>query len=508
MGKKRMILLMAAAVLMMIAMTAGTVFAGSKEPDLTDVTGIRYELASPVELEQWVDGILDDDSGAFYYEYVKDKIYKDGSTLILVKNDGSESRYVLDKNKKAFIGEDGTSIKKNALYTCSEDHDYDAEWKIDGSTFKGWNVGDHIVTLKYQNFTCDVTVTVVENSIDKVEFIKHDPLIENYNGHWTTDAEENKYYLYNCNFGAQDLLRVTMKGGAVKEYTHKEGDEEEDDDLGTQYIFRAKDGESVGLWYYQMGSSNQLENHWTLGSDNYAILYYGGKEYQFQVTIVGNPIDSISYKPAVPITYRENVYLEQRWDAKTQSSYYVYSDPRKWDGDKLTVVKNGKKKVYTYSSNKYAYINGKDRIDAWDIEIDTYQKEKPWVLGSDNEVEFNYLGRTCRVKVTVQKDKVKNPVKVSGKTVKVKYTKVRKKTQKIWDSEAFSVVDNEGKVTYKLTKKDKKAKNKITVSKDGTVTVKKGLKKGKYTIKVSVKAAGNEAYAPISKTVTVKVNVK
>ena len=54
----------------------------------------------------------------------------------------------------------------------------------------------------------------------------------------------------------------------------------------------------------------------------------------------------------------------------------------------------------------------------------------------------------------------------------------------------------------------KKAKNKITVSKDGTVTVKKGLKKGKYSIKVKVTASGNDSYKARTKTVTVKVNVK
>ena len=387
MGRKRMILLMAAAVLMMIAMTASAVFAGSKEPDLTDVTGIRYELASPVELEQWVDGILDDDSGAFYYEYVKDKIYKDGSTLILVKSDGSESRYVLDNNKKAFIGEDGTSIKRNALY-ISEDHDYNAEWKIGRKTFNGWELGDHDVTIKYGEFACDVTVSVIENSIDKIEYIRHDPLVKNQGGYWSTDAAENKYYFYNCNFGAQDLLRVTMKGGAIKEYIHKDGDEEEDDDLGSQYIFRAIDGTSIGLWYYQI-TDDQPDHHWTLGSENYVTVYYGGKDCISPVTI-----------------------------------------------------------------------------------------------------------------------KLKNTMNASGKSVKVKYSRLKKKTQKIPQKKAFSVSKAKGTVTYKLVKKDKKAKNKITVSKKGVVTVKKGLKKGKYTIYVNVTAAGNSLYAPMTKKVRVKISVR
>ena len=45
--------------------------------------------------------------------------------------------------------------------------------------------------------------------------------------------------------------------------------------------------------------------------------------------------------------------------------------------------------------------------------------------------------------------------------------------------------------------------SKITVNKStGKVTVKKGLKKGTYTVKVKVKAAGNEYYKASTKTVT------
>ena len=506
MGKKRLILILSA-IVMALALSVSAAFAdSSKEADLTDVTGIRFEPVSPIVLEEWVDGRLDEDSHFFFYNYMNG-IYRDGSTLILVKKDGSESRYVLDNEKKAFIGEDGTKIKRNALYVHSTDFYYDDEWKMGKSTFKGWKKGDHAVTVQYRDLTCDVTATVVENSIDKVEYIWHDPLIENYKGSWTTDAGENEFFFYNYGYGDQDMVRITLKDGTVREYTHKEGDEDDDMDDSFQYLFRCKDGTYIALSYYQLGS-DQFETHWSLGSDNYALFYYGGKEYQSQVTITGSPIDSILYKPAIPITYRENFGLDERWDEKTQSSYYVYGDPKRRDGDKLTVVKNGKKKVYTYSSNKYAYINGKDRINAWDIDIHTYQKEKPWVLGSDNEVEFNYLGRACKVKVTVQKDKIENPMKASGKTVKVKYSRLKKKTQKIWEAQVFKVVDKEGFVTYKLAKKDKKAKNKITVSKDGTVTVKKGLKKGKYSIKVKVTASGNDSYKARTKTVTVKVNVK
>lgn len=43
---------------------------------------------------------------------------------------------------------------------------------------------------------------------------------------------------------------------------------------------------------------------------------------------------------------------------------------------------------------------------------------------------------------------------------------------------------------------------------NGKITIKKGLKKGTYKIKVKVTAAGNKSYKSAVKTVTVKIVVK
>jgi hypothetical protein len=66
----------------------------------------------------------------------------------------------------------------------------------------------------------------------------------------------------------------------------------------------------------------------------------------------------------------------------------------------------------------------------------------------------------------------------------------------------------QGKVTY--TNASSAAVSKaITVSKSsGVVTVKKGVKAGAYPVKITVAAAGNANYQPLSKTVTAKVVVK
>ena len=100
--------------------------------------------------------------------------------------------------------------------------------------------------------------------------------------------------------------------------------------------------------------------------------------------------------------------------------------------------------------------------------------------------------------------KYNNPVTAKGKTSTIKYSKLKKKNQSVSVKNAFTINNAQGKVTYKKTSGNKK----ITVSSSGKITVKKGLKKGKYKVKVKVTAAGNASYNSGSKTVTVTVKVK
>ncbi|MDO4859953.1 MAG: Ig-like domain-containing protein [Bacillota bacterium] len=110
--------------------------------------------------------------------------------------------------------------------------------------------------------------------------------------------------------------------------------------------------------------------------------------------------------------------------------------------------------------------------------------------------------------------KKNNTIKAKGKTVKAKYTKVKKKALKIKKTKAFKVTKAKGKVTYKrgkITAKKKllkQAKKKIKIAKNGKITLKKGLKKGTYKVKVKVRAAGNKYFKAKTRTVTVKIVVR
>ena len=88
-------------------------------------------------------------------------------------------------------------------------------------------------------------------------------------------------------------------------------------------------------------------------------------------------------------------------------------------------------------------------------------------------------------------DVSKETIKVTTKSKTIKASKLKKSNQ------TFTIkTDATGDVTFKKVSRDKK----ITVAKNGKVTVKKGLKKGTYTLKVKV--TGKTV-----KTTTAKVKV-
>ena len=102
--------------------------------------------------------------------------------------------------------------------------------------------------------------------------------------------------------------------------------------------------------------------------------------------------------------------------------------------------------------------------------------------------------------------KANNPMRASGKTVNLSHSKVKSAKQTIKREKAIKVSKQQGTVTYAK----KSGNKKISINKKtGVITVKKGLAKGTYKVKIKVKAAGNANYkASSKKVVTVTIKVK
>ena len=128
----------------------------------------------------------------------------------------------------------------------------------------------------------------------------------------------------------------------------------------------------------------------------------------------------------------------------------------------------------------------------------------------DQDNNYKIDPGTIYVKVV----KAANPLKISARSAAVSYSKLKKKAQTLGVTKIIRFTKKlNDKKTYTLVsaKKGSRSFRKyFGISKTtGKLTVKKGLKKGTYKVKVKVRAAGNKSYKPSAvKSVTCTVKVR
>lgn len=149
----------------------------------------------------------------------------------------------------------------------------------------------------------------------------------------------------------------------------------------------------------------------------------------------------------------------------------------------------------TLKANSGYYISDSAKITVTGGTV--YTVEGPYTFG-----EYSAVAPYIEVKVGAAK-KAANPIQAKGSTKSIKYSLLKTQNKTYTAKNAFTVTKNQGKLTYAKTK----GNSKITVSSAGKVTVKKGLKRGTYAVKVKITAAGNTKYKAGSKTVTLTIKV-
>lgn len=157
----------------------------------------------------------------------------------------------------------------------------------------------------------------------------------------------------------------------------------------------------------------------------------------------------------------------------------------------------------TYLNNLYLYVDVMKKLDG-EVSGIIFDKGK-FNINSTLTLYWDTLKKISNDTGDTEKPAVKqkNPTirtKVSSKTFTVSLLKKK--------SQSFTLgasVNSKGKLSYKKTS----GSSGISVnSKTGKITVKKGMKKGNYKIKVQIKAAAKGNYKAGTKTVTIIVKVK
>ncbi|MBR3149607.1 MAG: S8 family serine peptidase [Eubacterium sp.] len=278
---------------------------------------------------------------------------------------------------------------------------------------------------------------------------------------------------------------------------------------------------------YYIGSYNSLQIYpANLGYGENGIFVCGSFIYDIGDTYIINP-DSRSVT-AVNACVRKSFEDNQVIGTTVQGSFIGFEVQQKEESSEVSVgirSLNAAKSSTTYASTSNSQptafaikLNNRyDRLATGHILSETPATAATYTSKGNNAYYYcsicgKYFSDAQATKETTPEAEVlavlpkkANTLKVKAKKPTVKYAKLRKKKQTIARKKALTVSNAKGTVSYKKTKGNKS----ITVNKkNGKITVKKGLKKGSYKVKIKVTAAGNTEYKSASKTVTVTVRIK
>ncbi len=159
----------------------------------------------------------------------------------------------------------------------------------------------------------------------------------------------------------------------------------------------------------------------------------------------------------------------------------------------LTLKYNGKEQTGVAEGDGYTLTGNKGRNAGSYTAVATLKNGYKWDDGSSSEKKIKW-------KIT----KTANTLKATAKTAKVSFEELQGKSVKLSASKAVKVKGAKGKVRYKKISGNKNIK---IDKKTGKITVRKGLEKGVYKVKVEVKAAGDSNHKGLSRKVTFKVKV-
>lgn len=366
------------------------------------VESISYTINKPIEIFEYSNGYWDEDEETYYYSLptLSDYIEK----ITLNYNDGTTEDFIWDEDEWEYCNSDGEYLDYSLQATQG-----DEPWVLGGdNSFKIVTCGREV----------DIPVTIIENPVESVSYTMSHPIeiIENTNGYWDEreyyDEENDEwvyedYYSYNFEHISSYIEKFTLN------YT---------DGTTEDFIWNEDEGQycnADGEYLEYSQEIRQWKDPWVIGGDNnFKVIVYG-KEAEVPVTIIENPVASVSYTPSEPIELLENI--DGTWWEVT------YSDGREYEyfeyyTSKNDICKNGDILTVTYTDGTVTEyvcsLPDEDDSDGYGVFFtdsegnelpessalsfsDNQSEENPWTVGNEYEITVSYLGKESTVPVSI-----------------------------------------------------------------------------------------------------------
>ncbi len=212
-------------------------------------------------------------------------------------------------------------------------------------------------------------------------------LIENFGLSFNRDDDGNEYYDYDIGY-ANPMITVKYS-----------------DDTETEKSL--SDWQPEGVIFYHSPVFAKGENLWKAGSHKYLLTYldYNLTCYM-DVTVVKNPVDSISAVITGENSFYENTHGYTDKDGNGEEYYCYFADSilREIFMPTLTVNYNDGRGSVTV---KYDDWDSFEEETGYQIEISDSQYTKHWTLG-ENTLTLSYLGIECELPFTIKEFPIKS----------------------------------------------------------------------------------------------------
>lgn len=360
--------------------------------------------------------------------------------ITLVK--GTERKYVENVNGYYHTAYDPETDTEKEIFIYYANTPYDAKIRIDykDSTYEyayvsdfvngceiSWNsnqyeepwvVGDNNKSyVTYLGHTVVLPITVIKNPVASIEVASGKiTVLENIEGYWEGE-EGDRYFRYYYSIPDDLMIKVNFTDGTSETVPYHTSVE--------------------GYWFET--DSDQYENHWELGDDNYLNISLLGKTAKIPVSVIKSDVAQISVDTAPTKTY---IYGDTEYGYLDGEDYYFY--PTDLSGIEFTVYyTDGTSKQFDYDDLELSY--GEYILEGYAIGFDFVYDEAVQV--GTHEVTISYKGASDTYNVTLEKSPVasltiyQEPVKTEfkqgfmpdfiGTMLKIEFTDGTSKTVEI-----------------------------------------------------------------------------
>ena len=282
---------------------------------------------------------------------------------------------------------DGTELTGTGSSFTYQGEEYYFETRDTQDSERPWLAGnDYSLTVLIDGYETQVPVTIVPSALESITVTPVE-IVEGMNRYlangWNPEIGElEPYQRYDTDYIMDNTTyRAVFNDGTVVTGT------------GSALSYNGKECE---IYYYDL---QRKDHEWTAGNTYYIKVYLLGRETELPVTVVPNPLESITLTPVELVEHTNGGWYYGTWDSETQSNinYFHY---RCWDvmerSTYTAIFRDGT--VLTGRANEGFTYNGRYYEFSCD---DPQSYENQWTLGNTYYLDVSVMGQAAQIPVTI-----------------------------------------------------------------------------------------------------------